>query len=975
MNNRKENNMPDSKLLNFTVRSVTSSLAEIEIKNVSSAPLTDELFIEIHFPVALVDQRLSAAVAKARISTKPRNMASVAGIATVGGGLSVWVFNHSDSNLIALRVLNYLDQGNGNALTSPVAVASGASFVIAVPLTKPVGGLQVTVPYIYRHGGQEGESIPGSIDLNLTDTSGWKPHVSFSIDQPNSTMLKPGSKVKISWSIADGVSATLRGPLPGGHSELTLSKAPESDLRIDKGSLEIYAVGQATYFLDAQVRNPKKENVQVIRTLFLDTKSVDKFASLRVRPNRVLPNGRVDIDWAVWGVEKATLRIGDRKSLTLSLTEQDLSRYYQGTGIWSERAVGKEDVTLSIAGDSDSDFEPKRATIDAAKWINVPTPRYTGKPIGLAVAGPAMALLTSDGLWVATVGSDDTTSSDPKFRKVTQDAKFPWLALGTYEQDFVVLRQKAEGSSELARYDSDGKPRGVPVELRLFQIEPRRPDSVFDVVAFGQRVYVAGEQRLFRGSWREVHSVTFDPEKTVHERVLSWLRGYRLLNFARGLYGLNTKSGHLLRFGPPNHHGEIEDAYTAGKAASSGRSLIRTGLPIATSNLLVVLDPGELRVLRRLPLSQLNNVADFQIENLQGGSSGKEPSEGLVYNPQKDEWIACGQGLDLQPGAVAAFRGGKSERMWVLQPDGKMYTLTEASSRLFASDYVDKFPPRALPPALNATKQLEIRNESGWPFRPLGTLDRQFGLPPFGSPSLAEIDPPDHVLEIRRGPKERFKIRYHDSDPSPVKLRFLVYSTRFSRCFLQVTLSGPKLSNISSVFRYAVTEWGGPLALIDVADTLVQHTDGKPIVIPQPKKLSERSKLVLLNGATYGFARDDRRAPLNSYSEMEINHETEPFSLFASQGDLFHRLGALRFAFNIALPHGIEISAADDVQQSLLRVDTRGSKGLIVQDPKMLKPGDPSLEVKYLFNGEEEKRMVAAPTQGVTYICKIVEKQ
>jgi len=83
----------------------------------------------------------------------------------------------------------------------------------------------------------------------------------------------------------------------------------------------------------------------------------------------------------------------------------------------------------------------------------------------------------------------------------------------------------------------------------------------------------------------------------------------------------------------------------------------------------------------------------------------------------------------------------------------------------------------------------------------------------------------------------------------------------------------------------------------------------------------------------------------------------------------------LRFSFNIALPHGVEISSANDVQQSLLRVDTAESKGLAVQDPKMLKPGDPPLEVRYLFNGEEEKRTVAAPTQGVTYVCKIVEKQ
>jgi hypothetical protein len=313
--------------------------------------------------------------------------------------------------------------------------------------------------------------------------------------------------------------------------------------------------------------------------------------------------------------------------------------------------------------------------------------------------------------------------------------------------------------------------------------------------------------------------------------------------------------------------------------------------------------------------------------------------------------------------------------MWVLQPDGQMHTLTDASSRLFAPDYVDKFPPKALPPALNATKEIELRNESGWRFDNRPGFHPQFALEPFSSFALTEAAGVDRGLVIERGAKKKFKITYHQGDPSAVKLRFLAYSTSFSFCFLQVTLSGPELSQISSVFRYAVTDQRQSLAIVDVSGSFIQHTDGKPIVISQPKKLSERSKLVLLNGATYGFARDGRRAPLNSYSEIEINHETEPFTLFPSKGDLFHRLGALRFEFNIALPHGIEISAADDVQQSLLRVDTRESKELIVQDPKMLNLGDPSLEVHYLFNGEEEKRSVAAPTQGVTYICKIVEKQ
>ncbi|MGH9760925.1 MAG: hypothetical protein ACREAC_08780, partial [Blastocatellia bacterium] len=354
-------------------------------------------------------------------------------------------------------------------------------------------------------------------------------------------------------------------------------------------------------------------------------------------------------------------------------------------------------------------------------------------------------------------------------------------------------------------------------------------------MACGQRVYVVGEKRLFRGSQRQAHSVTFNSEAVKQEDLLWRLRGYRLLNFAEGLYGLNPGSGHLLRFGSPNSGGEIEDAYTAASATGSGRSLIRAGLPVVIDNLLVVLDPGDLRPLRRLTLSGLTNVADFQMKTLKPANNRAEVPEDLVYNPQKDKWVACGQGLKLQPGAVAAFRGGKSERIWALQPNGEMHTLTEASPRLFTPDYVDKFPPKALPPALNGTKEIEIRNESQLAFqRKLYFPHYQFALEGFSSSGLATINPPDYQFDIERGAAKKFEISYHEGDPAAVKLRFLIYSTDFSACFLQVTLSGPELSNISSVFRYAASQWGHPLDLIDVPDTFIRHIDGRPIVIPQP---------------------------------------------------------------------------------------------------------------------------------------------
>ena len=38
-------------------------------------------------------------------------------------------------------------------------------------------------------------------------------------------------------------------------------------------------------------------------------------------------------------------------------------------------------------------------------------------------------------------------------------------------------------------------------------------------------------------------------------------------------------------------------------------------------------------------------------------------------------------------------------------------------------------------------------------------------------------------------------------------------------------------------------------------------------------------------------------------------------------------------------------------------------------------PGDPPLDLAYLFNDEEKNLTIAAPEHGVTYVCQIMEKR
>jgi hypothetical protein len=984
--------MSETKLLNFTVHAVASDYLELQIKNLGGAPLDQSLDIEIQLPDDQVDTRIRKSVEAARTSQMPRNMASLTGVVTVGAGLSIWALKEESPKIAAIRALNYLDQNAGTALAVPTKVAADAVFSLRIPLTQQSKPAQVTVAYKYKHGGRKSPWINGSLEFTTAGGGQWEPKVSLTLDQPNSTMLEPAQKVTISWEISDGVSATLRGPLPGGHSQLTLSKDPKSDFWIEKGGLEIYAVGPATYMLDAEVRRAKNQpTVQVIRTLLLDTKSVNQYASLRVRPNRVLPNGQVDIDWAVWGVESVTLRIEERSSVTLTLTEQDANHTYQGTGVWSERAQNhKEDVELII-----DNFEPKYGKISVAQWQKTTRPKYTGKPLGLAVAATHMALLTSDGLFIADVGKTDGPSNNPDFHKVTPNTPRDWQALTAFGDGFVALWQTPQYGLQLAHYNSEGKLQGVPIDIpnNFVDLVLRRPGATIDLVALGERVYFVAEARLPGGSLREVYAVRFGAHEGVqHEPLLSQLSEYELLTIAGGLYGLHRSAGQMLRF---DHLADrdIEDAWKAASAVNKGgQSLVRTGLLLPVDNLLVVLDPGDFSSPKPVALSNQVNVSDFDFTTQQ--KNAKEAPQDLVYNPQKDEWTGCGHGLEIKQGAVAAFRGGGSKRLWVLQPDGEMHTLMEATAKLFTPKYVDKFPPAVLPPALNAKRVFQIRNNSEMDLVSMGSGPIFSGLSEVSSTGLVDVEPAPRMT-LRRGLAEVFTIRYHKADPQSVKLRYLVpHETQFLDYFLEVTFSGPDLTSVTSVFKRVTEDRAGVVTITPMLDTLVHYAADRPlddkflrdwrrnhkgepdperpVGIPPAKRLLDRTtKLILVNNSAYELVRSTDNMPFRTYREQKVEYTTPSFSINALPADNYRRLGELRFDINFALPHGIETSSGSLPQQSLLRINADQAKGLEVKLAKRLNPGDPSIEVGYRMNDEEKKLAVSAD-KGVVYVCQIV---
>lgn len=983
-----ENIPAKKKLFDFNARIVKSGAAEtlkvdveIDVRNISTTDAWNApLFIEFKFSSELVAPPVWQAAQDARINEEPKNMAALGGGVHVPEGWSVWAINEPNDHVVVVRVFNNIDQQTGTTAETTTAFAAGATLTIRFPLVPTAASKQFTLDYGYQTGRGKDTRVDGSLELTPSELGEWRPQVSLKCDHRNSTLIEPGRQVKISWSINGALSATLRGPLPGGNSELTLSRDPKSNFKMEEGWLTILAVGPATYILDAEVQGPEgKPNVQVIRTLTIDIFSPDKYASLRVRPGSVLPNGQVEIVWAVWGVAKAAIKVGKRLSLKLNLTEQNLSRWYQGAGVWrvNARAISDapENVRLYITTDIDRSEDEKDsektwwkdAIIDATPWeAIVDKPVFNGKPLALAVAGGHMALLTSDGLYTAPVGMTDEELKDPVFTKSKVQGK-AWHALAAFGRDFVVLRQTDGDDIVLERYDAKGQRIKLPITLHNdFQTLARRNGAVFDFVGFGNRIHVVVEAPV-SGRWaRSAYSVRLEPDEHVRpEGLLASLAHYHLVTCAGALYAYHRGTGRMLRFGLTKT-GELEPPTRAASAVNSeGMSMVKTGLLTRVGSVLAVLDPAALPSLDPLADFCLTNIVDYAVKKLAPTRKANEIPQDLVYNPQKDRWAACGHGLKIQAGAIAAYRGGDSERLWVLQPTGEMHKLTDAGERLFAPDFIDEFPSKPLPPALDATREFRFTNLTGFELVPVDEFCRASGVEGFSSEGVAELTPlPNNISNLRN---MDFKLSYNSTDTTSATLRFMVANPPGSRYLIETTFSGSGLGTVTSVFTRLTTDG----RLDEVPDTSQTHPAGQNnLLVKQSQRLHDKTRLLLHNGTPGELRLSPTIGPVN-FNEtgiIEVTLATPDFKIFIPNVE---KAGHVSVTFDFAQPMGIELSPRNQVQHSLIRI--------VKSDANRLEPTADFLgriaSIVYTFEKYDGSRSERMPQPHDAYWCRIGVKK
>lgn len=928
--------MPDQNPLELTAASFTAQLLTIKIKNISGVSLEKNLGIEFYAPTYLVDGRIKQAAIDAATSSEPQGAKTLAGIVSCPQGWSVWAKAEPIPSVLVIALFNDVDQGTGKDLPAPTKLAPGAEFSVQIPLDPRAGRDHIKFTYSYQHGSVEegGRRVDGELELKSTDPD-WAPDVTLTTNQASPTAITPGTLARIIWRIKDGVSATLRGPLQGGNSELTLSPDPRADFKISEGFIEVRVGGSMTYLLQAEVQRPGKPNIQVVRMLSLDTLS-RKYTYLSARPTKVLPHGLIEIDWAAWGVEQVMLSVGNQASRVVRLTQQTLGRSYEGSGVMRVTAGGNtaSEVCRIDAPSGDQGSQ----TVSVISWVHMDKSDFTGQPLGAAVIAPRLMVLTTDGLFVADVGEADPISALTKlmFRKIDTPDPARWHALSAVGGRFVALRRTGQNDLEIAPFRADGSadeipPLNLPADLRPLVA---RSETVFELVGFGDRAYVIVEATLTGGTIRRAFSVGFNAatKRAEHrpEQLLESVPVSKLVTFDNALYALRRDSGLMLRC-RFSSSGAIESLTHAAAAVTSRdgvrESMIREGLFVPVGRVLAVLNPSAVPTLAELEPFGLRNTLSYLVRSAPPLGPNDTPQD-LVHNPQKNYWGRCGHGLNIQTGAVAAFRGGSSPRLWVIQPDRETYTLAVGAESLFSHDYVWELPTKTLPPYFNRKRQLTITNSSGMQLRRVTDTYRNQGLTDFSANSPAQLTvPPPDTFDV--GATRTFEFNCNEADLTSAQLRFMVEKAQGVRhdYLVEVTFSGPNLTTATSVFKRLALDAQGTLSIADIPGTAAQHSNTNPVVLSPPQRLTQGVKLRAQNFTTYQLWRrtpggTDEQATGWPADDITITYNTPAFFIFA------HGAGELHVNVDLSLPLGLEISSGREPQSKVIRINTDASTGL-----------------------------------------------
>ncbi|HYJ89380.1 MAG TPA: hypothetical protein VEW46_25180 [Pyrinomonadaceae bacterium] len=939
-------------LLDFSVLSYTSDQLSIKVKNVSGAVLDKTLSIEMNPLLYLLSPRFDDPLEKAPFSRKPTGAVNIASLVTGPEGCTVWLRRESSDSSVYIVLFNDLDQA-GDRIT-PIKVPANAEFTIRIPLDPNIERGNDDFLYSYQHGTLAKDlRFDGKLELKSGSTT-WNPDVTFWADSPM-MVEKPGDPVTISWDIADGVSGTLRGPLPGGNPELPLSTIPGEPFQLSKGSLTVRVVGPITFILQAEVKHSGNPNFQVVKMLSFDTPN-HKYLYVDARPDKVLPFGLVEIDWAAWGVEKVTIEVGTHTTRVIPLTQQTLGRFYEGTGVMRISATKSDEIDLKATA-----INKATTGVKVLTWDKMDRFDYKTALRGMIVIAPYMALLTAGQLYHGVVGTVDPElpmTALPLVKK-TGESTLIWQAIAAVENRFVCMRRN-NTNFEVVAFTREGEPEDFPpLTLPPEFAPPALSLSVDrDFVGFDKRAYLVAEAPLGAGIARRAYSIRFnsDSKKVDYRRepALERLIGYRLVSCDGALYALNRQTGDMLRF-ELKANGELDTPVRAAPAikkdeenGNQAESMIAKGLIVPVGRVLVVFNPTSVPSVASLEKYGLKNTVKPITST---GTSPQTIPQDLFYNPQKNYWGRCGRDPQTKTlvdyYSVAAFRGGDSPRLWVLQPSGDPYTLAVGEETVFVHDYMPGYPTKALPPPVAKKRMFSVEC---MPIRVMPITDtyRRLGLVEFSTADLTASVP---SLPRRDELQFSFDLTYDENNPAPVTIRQQVKREPRELAWpadveylLEVIFSGPDLASATSCYRRLKTTQGN-VTNDEVFGSRMVHSSYSTIKIPRPARFVDRFRFVVVNTCKNFRV---KMKGWNNYNILEqeafpVDHFTPDFGL-AFEGRIATE-GIIGVNLDFALPHGIESSRSDTPQTKMIRLTTDNAQKMQILLATILMPDDAPLNL------------------------------
>jgi len=409
-----------------------------------------------------------------------------------------------------------------------------------------------------------------------------------------------------------------------------------------------------------------------------------------------------------------------------------------------------------------------------------------------------------------------------------------------------------------------------------------------------------------------------------------------------------------------NTSGQLDQPSKAASAVKDGQSMIRQGLIFPVGRVLLVLGPSSIPSVEELegfaPLKYLIPARLLKSEPIE---------QDLVYNPQQDQWIPCGHGLDIDPASFAAFRPGASKRLWVVKPDHTLSTLSGANEHLFAPAFEQDYSPKTLPPYLdkNKKRKVTIRNETGRRWRAMIEPYLGAGFEDFSSAGPAEVSfMPEQIDNTKQW---NFEFTCNETDPVPMTLRFLTESPNgvAHDYMVEITLSGPGLCGITSVFKRLDRHSG--VSVAEIRGTREHHPGNAVITVKAPDSLTKGIKLIVTNNTPYELVqqttgRNDRPKTVSNRAPVPINIDwnTPAFRLSADGA------GELPFDVDFGLVPGVELSSRREKQKHCLRIVNDQGTGLHVLSASFKEPNVYECVIQYRRQKELPNSICVAGGKG-----------